>query len=210
MDTLRYERVKDDADNESSQVDEHIETGERITLSRRHRGWDWPSISVGIFLGFVLTFPVFRFLSMELNDTCTRKMSTWSPALEIYNDDLILRRFNGALREPNQFRGPPSPSIDTAWERITYAGGGLVRLLKEQLDKVNASEYAAAYTEDMGGGYIAGIEVFHQLHCVNMLRKVTYMDYYLPRNKEWEDQETLRYHLGKENETCIRTTLTGL
>ena len=42
-----------------------------------------------------------------------------------------------------------------------------------------------------------GIEVFHQLHCVNMLRQATYMDYYLPRNKEWEDQKTLRYHLGQ-------------
>ncbi|THC96955.1 hypothetical protein EYZ11_003563 [Aspergillus tanneri] len=122
-------------------------------------------------------------------------MSTWSPALEIYDDTLSPQRFNGALREGNAYRGPPSQDIDDAWDKILYHGGALVRISRAQLLKINASEYAAEYTQEMGGGYIAGIEVFHQLHCVNMLRKATYMDYYLPRMDEWKDQQTLRYHL---------------
>ena len=28
-------------------------------------------------------------------------------------------------------------------------------------------------------GYRVGLEVFHQLHCVNLLRQVTYKDYYM-------------------------------
>ena len=149
-------------------------------------------------MGSILGFSGFAIIFREPKDKCVRQVSTWSPALEIFNDDDISQqRFDGALRNSNRFRGPPSPEIDEAWEEILYPDGGLVRLSKEQLLRVNASEYAAEYTEEMGGGYIAGIEVFHQLHCVNMLRQATHMDYYLPRNKEWEDQATLRYHLGQ-------------
>ncbi|KAF8892786.1 hypothetical protein CPB84DRAFT_1783535 [Gymnopilus junonius] len=33
------------------------------------------------------------------------------------------------------------------------------------------------YREDDGGGYMATLEVTHQLHCLNMLRKYLHLDY---------------------------------
>ena len=47
-------------------------------------------------------------------------------------------------------------------------------------------------------GYRVGLEVFHQLHCLNLLRMATYPDYYT--KVEWSDTndkpEVVRAHLG--------------
>lgn len=32
--------------------------------------------------------------------------------------------------------------------------------------------------DDNGGGYMGTLEVFHQLHCLNLLRKWTYVEHY--------------------------------
>ncbi|KAL3481674.1 hypothetical protein BJX99DRAFT_253202 [Aspergillus californicus] len=167
---------------------------------------NWLPPIASFLLGVILTSILFLSSTFTKSDTntCTRTLSTWSPALEALTDtDLTTTRFDGALRAShNRFRGAPSPDLDEAWDEITYADGGLVRLQRDELDRINASEFAAEYTEDLGGGYIAGVEVFHQLHCLNMLRKTTYMEYYLPRMGEWRDRGVLRYHLVSTQLMC--------
>jgi hypothetical protein len=37
---------------------------------------------------------------------------------------------------------------------------------------------AVQFPEKDGGGYLAGLEVFHQLHCLRLVRQYTYKDYY--------------------------------
>ena len=47
-------------------------------------------------------------------------------------------------------------------------------------------------------GYRIGLEVFHQLHCINLLRRVTYRDYYEPLGGEFAaGPEALQMHTGK-------------
>ena len=46
-------------------------------------------------------------------------------------------------------------------------------------------------------GYRVGVEVFHQLHCINLLRRVTYKEYYEPLGGEFSSgPEALRKHTG--------------
>ena len=46
-------------------------------------------------------------------------------------------------------------------------------------------------------GYRVGMEVFHQLHCLNLLRRVTYKDYYEPLGGEFgHGPEALKHHTG--------------
>jgi hypothetical protein len=47
-------------------------------------------------------------------------------------------------------------------------------------------------------GYRVGLEVFHQLHCVNLLRQVTYKDYYMEvgNGNFAGGQEELQMHTG--------------
>lgn len=47
-------------------------------------------------------------------------------------------------------------------------------------------------------GYRVGMEVFHHLHCINLLRRVTYKDYYEPLGGEFaHGPEALQAHTGK-------------
>ena len=56
-------------------------------------------------------------------------------------------------------------------------------------------------------GYRVGLEVFHQLHCLNLLRMSTYPDYY-PK-LWWSDTndkpENVRAHLGESCPDLIRS-----
>lgn len=48
-------------------------------------------------------------------------------------------------------------------------------------------------------GYRVGMEVFHQLHCINLLRRVTYKEYYEPLGGEFAaGPEALQHHTGKK------------
>lgn len=47
-------------------------------------------------------------------------------------------------------------------------------------------------------GYRVGMEVFHHLHCLNLLRKVTYKGYYEPLGGEFAaGREALQHHTGE-------------
>jgi hypothetical protein len=77
--------------------------------------------------------------------------------------------------------------------------GGVIGIDEETLEKVNGSrQYSVKLAPEVGDGYMASVEVLHQLHCLNMLRQATYEDYYKDKAEPWEDSpQTLRYHLGK-------------
>ena len=46
-------------------------------------------------------------------------------------------------------------------------------------------------------GYRVGVEAFHQLHCINLLRRVTYKDYYEPLGGEFKaGPQALQMHTG--------------
>ena len=47
-------------------------------------------------------------------------------------------------------------------------------------------------------GYRVGLEVFHQLHCLNLLRQITFKDYYLElgNGNFAEGEAALRMHAG--------------
>lgn len=47
-------------------------------------------------------------------------------------------------------------------------------------------------------GYRVGLEVFHQLHCINMLRQATYKEHYIELGGDFVngDEPQLRMHLG--------------
>ncbi|KAL9026019.1 MAG: hypothetical protein Q9196_005252 [Gyalolechia fulgens] len=136
-----------------------------------------------------------------------------SPALEAIKFTGHFQRFDGSFATPNAFKGTPNPNIDAAWANITYedgiafsrlnissltTAGGVINISEETLRSVNASaEFSVKLTPEIGGGYMASVEILHQLHCLNMLRQATYEDYYRDKAGPWKDSpQTLRYHLG--------------
>jgi hypothetical protein len=53
-------------------------------------------------------------------------------------------------------------------------------------------------------GYRVGLEVFHQLHCVNLLRMVTYKEYYIEEGDGdfVLGEEALHMHTGLSFSVC--------
>ncbi|KFZ02434.1 hypothetical protein V500_00208 [Pseudogymnoascus sp. VKM F-4518 (FW-2643)] len=133
------------------------------------------------------------------SQSCVAKHSIWSPALGIVNEEYNLLRYSGTFKNGSPYKGPPSPSVDAAWDNITEIGTFAID--KEGVIRTGADpEFAVRYPDDVGAGaggkYMATLEVFHQIHCVNLLWKTTYPDYYTEIKIDFmKDEKTLRNHL---------------
>lgn len=71
---------------------------------------------------------------------------------------------------------------------------------EEELDRLGLPKNSLKVTDPATGkeGYRAAVEVFHQLHCLNLLRQFLHRDYYKNIYSDiQEEEEGLRMHVGK-------------
>ncbi|KAK0619659.1 hypothetical protein B0T14DRAFT_430637 [Immersiella caudata] len=105
-----------------------------------------------------------------------------APALEVVKY-LPRHHYPAAFRQTNPWRGPPgtySDEIDLAWHQIELGAGG-IRLTEAEVLELNMTGTEGhplhKIPEEHGGGYLAMLEVFHQLHCLNSLRMGLWYNY---------------------------------
>jgi hypothetical protein len=89
------------------------------------------------------------------------------------------KMFEGDLFASNPapiYRLDPSPEVDAAWDRISGATG--IPITNDELVKLGRDPNVVArfpeawgYSEQKDGTIIAQIDVFHQIHCLNYLRR---------------------------------------
>ena len=70
------------------------------------------------------------------------------------------RLFESQIEASNSFKGPPRPELDEAWNKLL--GPTSIRVSKETLDRINRTSVPLLD----GSGYMAGLDVYHQLHCL--------------------------------------------
>ncbi|MCJ1465022.1 hypothetical protein MMC07_003637 [Pseudocyphellaria aurata] len=114
-------------------------------------------------------------------DYCIKKLSFYSPVLDLLSDDYQTVTFVGHSKEGSPYQGPPNARVDAAWDRLTKVGP--FSLDPMLLKKIKAPEYAVKFPEISGGGYMAILESIHQVHCVNVLWQNIYPDYYRNRSE---------------------------
>lgn len=73
---------------------------------------------------------------------------------------------------------------------------------EEELDRLGLPRNSLKITHPRTGevGYRAALEVFHQLHCLNLVRQAVYKDYYMLHGGdvgEADGKEDLMGHVGK-------------
>ena len=92
-----------------------------------------------------------------------------------------------------------SDATEKAWVDIAYLPDQMVSM--EDFSKLGKPADSLKVTDLKSGetGYRVGLEVFHQLHCLNMLRMATYPENH---SKLWwsdmnDDDESVRAHLGR-------------
>ncbi|KAJ6531180.1 hypothetical protein B0H19DRAFT_1082138 [Mycena capillaripes] len=83
----------------------------------------------------------------------------------------------GFGNEISEFQGPPSPPVDRAWDDLYQhvAVDGISRIPKSEA--VLLPNRTSPIPGDPGF-YIAELDVFHQLHCLNTIRKALHPSYY--------------------------------
>lgn len=93
------------------------------------------------------------------------------------------------------------PEVDKAWRHITYDVGDQM-ITPSELDRLGLDPNSLTVKDPKTGkeGYRVGIQVFHQLHCLNLLRQETYSEYYSHTGGDVDvPKEDLRGHLGKSS-----------
>ncbi|KAI1874558.1 hypothetical protein JX265_004766 [Neoarthrinium moseri] len=106
----------------------------------------------------------------------------WSPAEEVieYED----RRLEAFL-DMTPFAGEPSPQIDAAWSELME--GINIKIRPEEMSRLEMS--SVGFRD--GSGYVGTLSVYHELHCVKMIRQWFYQSHYF---SNISDQERINKH----------------
>lgn len=122
------------------------------------------------------------------------KFSSYSPARVAVQ--YVSATFNATQGEASGYVGT-SNETEEMWNWVTVAMGDQM-ITPEELKLVNKPETSVKVKDPKTGkeGYRIGLEVFHQLHCLNLIRKSTYLDHYKGKGDFAEDDEgKIRGHL---------------
>ena len=106
-----------------------------------------------------------------------------APVFDAVDLDIRLKTFNGVFRDNiSIWRMAPSPQVDEAWDYVSAEGFELIMVSSEDiLSSGKDPSITIQAPPSWGAGsdaYFAQIDVFHQIHCLNMLRKGIFSEYY--------------------------------
>lgn len=140
---------------------------------RRSRWVPSPLLASIFSLNILFTVLIVIALTRRPTDQqCSKQLSVYSPALEAI--EYIEYDFAAEFNSTNIYRGPPTPEREDAWFNLTYKHA--VEIPEDKIAELNRSpaDNLKHVPEDVGTGYVAILEVFHQLHCLNMIRMFTW------------------------------------
>ncbi|KAI1317918.1 hypothetical protein F5Y16DRAFT_140255 [Xylariaceae sp. FL0255] len=130
---------------------------------------------------------------------CLSEPAIWDSSLTQLSRNPIQFESLWTLDSSSKYGGPPRPSLDEAWDRYTtnrWLDGTAVILSVSKEDIARARKIddlawlnTTVKLDNEEGGYMATIDMFHQLHCLNMIRKAVHRDYYESRMKFFHSQE---------------------
>ncbi|KAL2037447.1 hypothetical protein N7G274_009727 [Stereocaulon virgatum] len=115
-------------------------------------------------------------VTMTLTHTVSELDPPYSPAHSVIKQERH-RLWDG---EPTIYAQSPSPQVDAAWEDLL--AGVNVRVTREEM--VLAGENMTNAAQLLNGDYLAVLGVYHQIHCLDILRKGLHMDYYTSKITE--------------------------
>ncbi|KAF4624246.1 hypothetical protein G7Y89_g13926 [Cudoniella acicularis] len=144
-----------------------------ILKSRR----DLLLLFTSLFFATTSALLLFAYITKNPSSTqCAKQVNTYSPLLDsIEYEDVEFENF---FDHKTVYRGPPTNELEAEWKDLWFYDG--VTIPAEKLPSINRTASAEKYrTTDGGKSYHALIEVFHQLHCLNIIRQYTWKDYYL-------------------------------
>ncbi|KAN0108703.1 protein of unknown function (DUF3328) domain containing protein [Hyaloscypha variabilis] len=171
--------------SESEDSNFSTQTPQNSTISQLlHRFW-WLQPLVITILSSIICIQIYRDTT-GFHSRCVSSISIHSPLLEAGLGEYKTGYFNGTFLFPSIWRGTPSIELDRAWDAsltvstksqnpVAVSDSDLVKMGKDPTKQVRVPPQ---FKEQFGDGALATTEYAHQLHCLNLLRKFTYFDYY--------------------------------
>ncbi|RSM04100.1 hypothetical protein CEP52_007072 [Fusarium oligoseptatum] len=163
----------------------------------------------GLLLSFSLAFFVLS-LMLHIRQPsslgCSQAASPYSPADVVASYRMVRYNVTPTL-ERTEFVGY-GPKVDKAWDHITSDVGDQM-ITRDDLDRLGLDPTSLTIKNPKTGkvGYRVGMQVFHQLHCLNLLRQHSFKEYYSDKGGDIEaEPEELREHLDH----CIESIRTSL
>lgn len=144
------------------------------------------AVTPWIVHGLLLLVNIFTFaylLQREPSDAaCIKRLSSWSPAIDAGVVHYKTIPINSSVEQESQYKGEPNAKSDAVWANITTAIPKLWLSATElgRLKKTPDGTYEEA------SGYVAQLEVYELLGCLDNLRKATYRTHY-PEMREGTD-----------------------
>ncbi|KAJ1323543.1 oxidase UstYa family protein [Microdochium nivale] len=157
----------------------------------RRRRW-LPALFHGILLTFYTTLFVIA-VSLSQRPPCSNSQGPnliHSPARDAVFYEKV-QHYN-QLNATSIYMGDPRPELNDAWEHLLTPE--MIRVSRNDLDKIGKDSIPI---QDEEGGYLANLEVFHQLHCLRALRMFMAKDYYPGSAFLWRKThgEVIPFHL---------------
>ncbi|KAI0554325.1 hypothetical protein F4679DRAFT_597392 [Xylaria curta] len=138
-------------------------------------------------LNFVLFLQ--QYLRHPSEPECTRLLNPYSPAIDADIVEYYETNFQNEFGGRSKYIGPPTPELEERWNDLWSRG--TIELPLDGLSRLNkSSERLKHVHNDSKRGYLAILEVFHQLHCLNLVRQYTWKDYYATHMGEWISEDT--------------------
>ncbi|RWA08720.1 hypothetical protein EKO27_g6398 [Xylaria grammica] len=97
--------------------------------------------------------------------------------------------YNNLFGAEIELGGPPTIELEHKWLNLWSHGN--IELQREEIRKLGKSTEGLLHA---GGnnpkrGYVANLEVFHYLHCLNQIRQFTYKEHYATHMAEWIEKD---------------------
>ncbi|EQL03603.1 hypothetical protein OCS_00683 [Ophiocordyceps sinensis CO18] len=92
--------------------------------------------------------------------------------------------------EDHLWTGPPNPVVEENWHQMLL--GFDVRVTEDELKRLGRLDKAVRLNDERGG-YVALINVFHELHCLKLIRWSLYPDHFYPNSTAAETAERERH-----------------
>ncbi|KAM3440171.1 hypothetical protein NHJ13734_003369 [Beauveria thailandica] len=139
---------------------------------RTRNDWIFVAANAALFLiTVVLWLSGSKSVSSKLE--CAKVASSYSPALSALK--FWEGNFENEFQRKSIYRGPPAMELEKAWDKLWHHQGvgvpkeGLVALNKTNGKYLQTNRSTAAKPE-----YYALVGMFHQLHCLNIIRQATW------------------------------------
>ncbi|KAK0637156.1 hypothetical protein B0T17DRAFT_520776 [Bombardia bombarda] len=101
-------------------------------------------------------------------------------------------KFDAELGAPSIFKGQPRKELDDAWDALVDQP--MIMVNRETLQSFDPTPKPSKKKD---GHYYATVEVYHQLHCLDITRKFIWRDHYQHVDTFMDPPEMVWEHVGK-------------